>query len=279
MGEALAFLTPLGRARAPGPAALAWFPVVGVLIGAALGVLWWALGLVLPPGLAAAGVVAGDMALTGMLHMDGLVDSADGLFLTGERARRLAAMRDPHVGAFGASAAIAVMLLRFRALDALGSKPLARDVLLLAGIWGLSRGMMGFAAGRLPYARKGGGIASAFRERGMPGGHGEEGEAHDGRLGRPSVGAECSALGSGLLGVVVGACGLVGGLAWPGLVRGAPLAMELIGGAVALVAGIAGAALVLGFGMRRLGGFTGDLLGAAGVVAETVALVVAAARW
>ena len=33
------------------------------------------------------------------------------------------------------------------------------------------------------------------------------------------------------------------------------------------------------FGRRRIGGFTGDILGAAGVVGETVALIVAAAKW
>jgi cobalamin synthase len=36
---------------------------------------------------------------------------------------------------------------------------------------------------------------------------------------------------------------------------------------------------VIQFGRRRIGGFTGDVLGAAGVLGETVALVVAAARW
>jgi cobalamin synthase len=43
-----------------------------------------------------------------------------------------------------------------------------------------------------------------------------------------------------------------------------------------MVAGFAAVALLA---VRRLGGYTGDVLGAAGVVAETLGLVVAAARW
>jgi len=52
-----------------------------------------------------------------------------------------------------------------------------------------------------------------------------------------------------------------------------------LGGGVAVIAGIVAGALVLWCAIRRLGGYTGDVLGACGVVFETVALVVAAARW
>jgi cobalamin synthase len=36
---------------------------------------------------------------------------------------------------------------------------------------------------------------------------------------------------------------------------------------------------VVAFAVRRVGGYTGDVLGAAGVIAETAGLIVAAARW
>jgi adenosylcobinamide-GDP ribazoletransferase len=49
-------------------------------------------------------------------------------------------------------------------------------------------------------------------------------------------------------------------------------------GARAVVTGWISAALVLGMARRRLGGFTGDVLGAAGVVCETTGLLVAAAK-
>jgi adenosylcobinamide-GDP ribazoletransferase len=50
-------------------------------------------------------------------------------------------------------------------------------------------------------------------------------------------------------------------------------------GLVTAAAAAAGFAGVIGLAVRRLGGYTGDVLGAAGVIAETVGLLVAAARW
>src|SRR5439155_284881 len=69
--QAVAFLTPVGGAAAPGPAALAWFPVVGALIGLASGGVWWAVDDRLGPLAAAALVVAADLGLTRALHFDG----------------------------------------------------------------------------------------------------------------------------------------------------------------------------------------------------------------
>jgi adenosylcobinamide-GDP ribazoletransferase len=50
-------------------------------------------------------------------------------------------------------------------------------------------------------------------------------------------------------------------------------------GPVTALAAAGGFAAVVGLALRRVGGYTGDVLGAAGVVAETVGLLVAAARW
>jgi adenosylcobinamide-GDP ribazoletransferase len=50
-------------------------------------------------------------------------------------------------------------------------------------------------------------------------------------------------------------------------------------GPVTALAASGGFAAVVGLAVRRVGGYTGDVLGAAGVVAETVGVVVAAARW
>ncbi|MDQ4089145.1 MAG: adenosylcobinamide-GDP ribazoletransferase, partial [Actinomycetota bacterium] len=78
MRRALSFLTPLGGPVAPSPAALPWFPVVGAVLGLTLGGVWWLADRLWVAPVAAAVVVAADLALTGMLHFDGLVDSADG---------------------------------------------------------------------------------------------------------------------------------------------------------------------------------------------------------
>lgn len=233
MIAALAFLTPLGAARVPTAAAVRWFPAVGVLVGIGVGASWRGASAIWPPAVAAALAVAVDLALTGMLHVDGLADSADGLLPHLDRERRLAIMAEPTVGAYGAVVVGVVLLLRWSALAST-----AADVWLVAGLWCLSRTLMAIVLNSAPYAR-GDGLVSAFR-----GG---------------------SVLVTGSLGGA-GAAALVGvAVGFPALVV-VPTAC-LAGGLVVLLA------------RRRIGGFTGDVLGAAGVVAETVGLLVAAARW
>jgi adenosylcobinamide-GDP ribazoletransferase len=233
--RALAFLTPFGGAVAPSPAAVPWFPVVGAALGLALGGIWWLAGRLWAAPVAAAVVVAADLALTGMLHLDGLVDSADGLLPPlADRPRRLEVMADPATGAFGVGAAVAVLLLRWAALASL-----APSALLLGALWCGSRLAMAVTAQWAPYARPGGGLASAFLDPG-------------GRRRSPPV-----------AGIV-----LCAGLAVLG--RG-----DAVVGVLAL--GVAAAAVV-GLAARRIGGFTGDVLGAAGMVGETVGLLAAAAH-
>src|SRR5581483_9690508 len=115
MFEALGFLTVLGGARRPTGRALRWFPVVGALIGAAVGGVWWSADQAFPPLLAGGLALAADLAITGLLHLDGLADTADGLLPHADRDRRLAIMRAPDVGAFGVATVAGVLLLRFAA--------------------------------------------------------------------------------------------------------------------------------------------------------------------
>lgn len=237
---ALGFLTPLGGGAAPPtPESMAWFPVVGAGLGAGLGAFWRLAARAWTPLPAAALVVAADVAMTGALHLDGLADSADGLLAHLPRQSRLAIMAEPQVGTFAAVALGTVLIARTAALSDLEPSPA-----LLASAWCLSRSMMVLGtrvAG--PYARAGG-LATPF----LPA---------EGRSGRTSVLASLAGIGAS-----------------------ATLA-TISRGRVGLEATIAGAlagAGVLGLAKRRLGGFTGDVLGAAGVMSETVALVVAARR-
>ncbi|MDQ6798414.1 MAG: adenosylcobinamide-GDP ribazoletransferase [Actinomycetota bacterium] len=153
---ALAFLTPVGGGRAPSPESFRWFPAVGASMGLALGGVWWAGSQLWPAPVAAAVVVTADLAFTGMLHLDGLIDAADGLLPHLDRERRLEVMADPTVGAFGVGVATSVLLLRWAALSAMPPRPL-----LLAGLWCASRTAMGVVARSVPYARSSG-LASAF---------------------------------------------------------------------------------------------------------------------
>ena len=239
MRAALAFLTPLGGARAPSPAALRWFPAVGLLVGLAVGLAWRGATELWAPAVAAALAVSADLALTGMLHVDGLADSADGLLPhlgppAQARPRRLEIMAEPTVGAFGVTVVVATLLLRWAALSSM-----AADVWLVCGLWVLSRSLMAAVLTSVPYAREGG-LAGAF-------------------LGAP--GGAVAAAAGGLVAAVL----VIAGVGLP--------AVAVVAAALAAGAGV----VVLA--VRRLGGFTGDVLGAAGVVAETVGLVVASARW
>lgn len=232
MRRALSFLTPVGGAVAPSPSALAWFPVVGAVLGLVLGGVWWLADLLWAAPVAAAVVVAADLALTGMLHFDGLVDSADGLLPHLERDRRLEVMADPAAGAFGVGVAVVVVLLRWASLAALAPAPW-----LLAALWCGSRLVMASVAQSVPYARPGG-LAGAFLE--------------GGRRRVPVAGL----LLATVLAVLGGGDGVAG-----------------------IVVLVVAAGAVVALAVRRLGGFTGDVLGAAGVVGETAGLLAAAARW
>jgi adenosylcobinamide-GDP ribazoletransferase len=239
MKRAVAFLTPLGRASAPNATTLAWFPVVGALIGFAVGGLWWLAAKVWLALIAGAIAVACDLALTGLLHFDGLADAGDGLLAPLTRERRLAAMADPAIGAFGALTVGVVLLLRFGAFASLRPSPL-----VIAGLWCASRTGMVAITELLPYARPEGIVKSFLGTR----------SALHHRALQASVVAGI-ALSAALVVVSRGVRGLA---AW---------GAELI--AIALVAL---------FSRRRLGGYTGDVLGAAGVIGETIGLLALAVR-
>jgi adenosylcobinamide-GDP ribazoletransferase len=246
MRRAVAFLTPFGGAAVPSAGTLDWFPVVGAAIGLAVGALWWVAGRAWPPAVAAGVVLACDVALTGYLHLDGLADAADGLLPPMTRLRRLEVMSDPAVGAFGAVTLVVVLVLRFGAFASTVAAPL-----VLGALWCASRAGMAVVARCTPYARPSG-LASAFVDTGAPGGSG-----------RP--GGVSGAVVPGLVGVVL-AAGL--GIAGRGTHGLAAVGGELVGFTTVIV-----------FAYRRIGGFTGDVLGAAGVVGETVGLLVLAAKW
>ncbi|MGH9030300.1 MAG: adenosylcobinamide-GDP ribazoletransferase [Acidimicrobiales bacterium] len=261
MRRALSFLTPFGRSTSPSPAALNWFGVVGCLIGLAVGGVWWLSSKAWAAPGAAALALAADVCFTGYLHLDGLADAADGLIPPLERARRLEAMADPAVGAFGIVTVAVVLLLRFGAFASSHPAPL-----VVGALWCASRTAMAEVTRSLPYARPGG-LASAFMEdASVPGSEGpEEDSGREGgqpgrsphRLSRVHV--------STFTGLALAVALAYLGRTWHGV---AALAAELLGVAAVVV-----------LARRRIGGFTGDVLGAAGVVGETVGLLVLVARW
>jgi adenosylcobinamide-GDP ribazoletransferase len=234
---ALRYLTavPLPAAARAGDLgrAAAWFPVVGLLVGGALGLLSGAADRVAPPPVSAALVLIAWVAITGGLHLDGLADACDGLGGGWTRERALLIMRDPHTGPYGATGVVLVLGLKAAALASLPDGLVWR-ALLAAAV--LARAAPLLLVRLCPPARPDG-AGQAF----------------------------------------------AAGLRWPGLLGGglvaAATALATLGawGGVALaVAGGATGALAA-YLRRRLGGFTGDCLGALVEATEAAVLTVAVA--
>jgi adenosylcobinamide-GDP ribazoletransferase len=138
------FLTiiPLSRAHheptAPELASsMAWYPVVGLLIGGGLVMADKALGMVFDVAVVNGLLIVLLVLLTRGLHQDGLADTVDGLAGGQTPAERLSIMRDPHIGALGATGLVLSLILRYAGL-----------MVILAWI--------------SPYARTDGGLAAPF---------------------------------------------------------------------------------------------------------------------
>ena len=217
-------------------------PWVGAVLGGLQGLLWWGLEGRVPPLAQVALVLAAGLLLTGGLHMDGAMDTADGL-AAGERL--LEAMDDSRVGASGAQALALLLLLRTAALASLATAaPLA---LPWAALWGRVAPLVAMA--RFPYLRPGG-TAAFHRE-------------HWAGLAR-----ELRPTALLVLLVVVIEMAVAG---W--VVAGG-------GASKAVLAGLAGLlpALVVPLWLgRRLGGHSGDSYGACVEWSEALALLLSAA--
>jgi adenosylcobinamide-GDP ribazoletransferase len=161
------FLTrvPVGRRVDVGAADVArgavLFPVVGAGIGVLGGLAAAALEGPLPPVVAGALGSAAAVCLTGGLHIDALADCADAL--GAERARALEIMRDPRIGAFGATAVTIALLVEAGSLGALAEQGDAAAGFLVAGA--LSRATAPLLALAVPYARASG--TGAVLSRGL----------------------------------------------------------------------------------------------------------------
>jgi adenosylcobinamide-GDP ribazoletransferase len=138
---------------------LAWYPMVGVVVGA----LVTGLFVILPREhalLSAALTLLAWVVLTGGLHLDGLADSADawvGGF--GDRARTLEIMKDPRSGPAGVTVIVLLLLLKFAALASL---PAANAWLLWLSPL-LARAALTAAFVTTPYVRSGG-LGSALKD-------------------------------------------------------------------------------------------------------------------
>jgi adenosylcobinamide-GDP ribazoletransferase len=138
-----------------------WAPVVGVCLGFVLGAVDLGLDWLQMPSLVRSSLlVAIWLWWTGGLHLDGAMDAADGLAVQ-DPERRLTVMADSVTGAFGAMAAVVIMLLKVCALSEIG----VDRIWLLMLVAGWSRWGQVLAIALYPYLKLVG--KGAFHREGL----------------------------------------------------------------------------------------------------------------
>ena len=131
--------------------ATAYYPLVGLLLGAVLAGAAGLLDQFFPAPLVAALVLTVWVVLTGGLHIDGFLDACDGLLGGATPERRMEIMRDHQIGAFAFMGGVLLLLIKFSALIAFKAVGWQTPALLLAptlGRWAMTLAVVAF-----PYAR------------------------------------------------------------------------------------------------------------------------------
>jgi len=128
----------------------AYFPLVGLLMAYLLWFLLLVLTPLIPQLALAALLVVALVILTGGLHLDGLMDSCDGLFGGNTPERKLEIMRDSSVGSFGVLGGASILLLKFALLASLRvhTLPLALLVALPSARWAVVLALRVFPSAR-----------------------------------------------------------------------------------------------------------------------------------
>lgn len=140
-------------------ASMAWYPAIGLLLGGCLAIADVAFATFLAPEVVNMLLIVLLVLLTRGLHQDGLADTLDGLAGGRTPAERLPIMRDPRVGAIGATGLFLSLLLRYAGLLAL---PHALRIPTLLCMPAIGRWAMVMVAWSSPYARTEGGLAAPF---------------------------------------------------------------------------------------------------------------------
>ena len=126
-----------------------YYPLVGLVIGVLLWLLAKALILYFPPLILGALLLVAELMLTGGLHLDGFMDSMDGLLSARNPERILEIMKDSRIGAHAGMALVGLLLLKLSILASL--TPAQFSILLVMPMlsrWVFQIGVIGF-----PYAR------------------------------------------------------------------------------------------------------------------------------
>ncbi len=222
-----------------------WMPLVGLLVALpAAGAFLLAEGW-LGRELAAMVAVVVLILVTGGLHLDGIADTVDGLFSYRSRERMLAIMRDSTLGTNGVIAVVLAILVRYLLLTSIPGRGALLTV-LTAPV--LGRMALTWHAASAPYAREERGIGDFVNQTGM------------------SQAAAATLASLAIVGLTLALAGLSPG---PAALVTVALHVPAIGLAVLFAA----------YCTRRLGGITGDTIGASIELAETLSCFVSLLVW
>ena len=133
--------------------AVGWFPLVGVVLGFALFGVNYAARLIFPQTVAAALTLFAWIAFTRFFHLDGFMDTLDGLFGGWTPERRLEIMKDSRMGAFGTIGGILVLLTKYAALSEISFSSIFNAILLATTLGRWASPLVIYA---FPYAREDG---------------------------------------------------------------------------------------------------------------------------
>jgi len=200
-----------------------YFPLVGIVVGLVAAAVFWFARQWLPASLSVILSMAATVRLTGAFHEDGFADACDGLGGGWEKAQVLEIMKDSRIGSYGTVGIVLMLLAKAAALVEIAAHGAQEAIVALIAAHALSRFASTSLIHTLPYVR-------------------EDATSKSKPLARQLSSMEL---------FIAGLCGL------------APLL--LLGWIEALGAGVA-VLIVTGWSARiytrRLGGYTGDCLGA-----------------
>ena len=223
-----------------------YFPLVGALIGAINVAVWWLCSRWFPPAVSMGLMMAASILVTGAFHEDGFADTCDGFGGGTTPERVLLIMKDSRIGAYGAIGIAMMLGLKWATLVAL---PGAAIPLLVVGAHAISRWCAIGLIWDLAYVR--------------PESDGKSKPLADSLSGPDWV-----------LSGVIGAAALAPIVFVSDIALSGPIGRALLAALVAAVL-TAGAAGV--YFKRRIGGYTGDCLGAAQQLSELAFLLAALA--
>jgi adenosylcobinamide-GDP ribazoletransferase len=128
-----------------------YFSLVGLLLGLILSSCFYLLCFAFPQNIAILLIMMLSLLLTGAFHEDGLTDMADGIGGAFEVERRLEIMKDSRIGTYGAATLVISLALKFSLLQALAQYSLSYFIIAILLGYSLSRALAASLISALPY--------------------------------------------------------------------------------------------------------------------------------